>query len=210
MSAQEQLKTPIVEEIFEDGLQKRQNDQVSHPDALVVDNGSFSKPSLYKFMNEHPEVVVVVMDENENSAQPQQFSTNGGNSYTYSSKTSSSSFGYGQPSSSSYQFSSSSMSSNINGTQSFFSSSSHFSSIGNDMLGSKTFFDSRDGKEIHDSYYNAGHGTYKIEFPVEEKREKSNYSFLNNTDVIDMDEVVDLTSETELSDCDDDDVIMID
>lgn len=202
MSVHRRSTTPIIEEVFDESQQT--NNHIHHLESVVVDKTSVDEPKAYQFMTEHPEIALIIMDDDsQDSLQPNRYSSNA-DSYSYTSQKTS----RNGHTSTSYGFSS-----HPNGSHSFFSSSTTTtSSFGDGGDEEHAFFSSSDGGEINNSYFNAGHGTYKVEFPTED-RYGSDYLFFNlhrGVEIVDLDEVVDLTNESEDINEEEDDVIMMD
>lgn len=198
--------TPIVEEVYDDSVHDRSNN-ICHLDSLVLEHTSLTEPKIYQYMTEHPDVVLVVMNEDTQNLPNMNPHNQGRSAYSYSSQTTTS----GGHSSTSYSYSST-----TNGSHTYFSSSTTSTSgLEDGGHETRTFVDSSGGRGVTETYFNAGHGTYKIEFPEEEEENSSRYSFLSMKDgveVVDLDDIIDLTSESEefLDEDFDDDVIMID
>lgn len=202
MSVHRRSTTPIIEEVFDESQQP--NNHIHHLESVVVDKTAVDEPKAYQFMTEHPDIALIIMNnDSQDALQPSRYS-NDADSYSYTSQKTS----RNGHTSTSYGFSSHS-----NGSHSFFSSSTTTtSSFGDDDGVEHAFFSSGDAGEINDSYFNAGHGTYKVEFPVED-RYGNDYLFFNlhrGVEIVDLDEVVDLTNESEDIMEDEEDVIMMD
>ena len=234
MSMNTRSTTPIVEEVYED-FSSKDNSNIHKLESVVIDNTSVDEPKVYQFMSEHPDVALIIMNNDSQENINNIFNSNeegvGGNgfgNFSYNSKLNQN--GSGSHASMSYSYSSTTTSSTShNGSTSFFSSSTTSKTSNGSGEQTHSFFSSSDGNQnasvYYDTYYNAGHGTYKIELPEEEEEEDEEqdinnrrFSFAdtdNGVNVIDLDEIVDLTKDDDDSIEDDgyeieDDVIMID
>ncbi|OBA26769.1 hypothetical protein HANVADRAFT_52808 [Hanseniaspora valbyensis NRRL Y-1626] len=228
MSMNTRSTTPIVEEVYED-FSSKDNSNIHKLESVVIDNTSVDEPKVYQFMSEHPDVALIIMnnDSQENinnifNSNEERVVGNGVGNFSYNSMLNPN--GSGSHASMSYSYSSTTTS--HNGSTSFFSSSTTSKTSNGGGEQTHSFFSSSDGNQnasvYYDTYYNAGHGTYKIELPEEEEEEKDTdnrrFSFAdtdNWTNVIDLDEIVDLTKDDDESIEHDgyemeDDVIMID